>query len=200
MELEQALSRIAAHRTDEVVVTTMTANLIWPAHSKSEADLIFTGPMGAVPGVALGIAIARPDVPVWAINGDGSALMYLSYLVDIAEAMPPNLVYFLMNNREWGLIGHLDLPASGKVDFVGLAKCSGWDRALSVQSVEALDAAMPAIKSGTGPLLVDLRVRPAAELRAGTAAYAERMKLPKARQSYGKSGIANVQAHLAAKR
>lgn len=197
MELEQALSQIAAHRTDEIVVTTMTANLMWPLYSKSDADLIFTAPMGGVPGVALGIALARPDIRVWAINGDGSTLMYLSSLVDMTEAMPPNLVYFLMDNREWGLIGHLPLPAAGKVDFVGLSKDTGWEHVHHVQSVEELDAAMPQIKNGKGPVFVDLRVSPSEPSRAGTPYYAERMSLPKSSQSYGKSGIAKVQAYLA---
>ncbi|MBI2907539.1 MAG: hypothetical protein HYX92_07800 [Chloroflexi bacterium] len=200
MELEEALRRLAEHRTDEVVVTTMTGNLVWPVYSKSDADLIFTAPMGGVPGVALGIALARPDVRVWAINGDGSTLMYLSSLVDITEVLPHNLVYFLMDNREWGLIGHLSLPAAERVDFLGLAKDTGWEHVHDVRSTQELDAAILQIKNEQGPIFVDLRVSPSEPSRAGTPYYAERMSLPKCSQSYGKSGVANVQAYLAARR
>lgn len=200
MDLEQALARLALHRTDEVVVTTMSANLIWPAYSKIDADLIFTAPMGGVPAAALGIALARPDVGVWAFNGDGSTLMYLSSLVTIADAMPKNLVLFVMNNTEWGLIGHLSLPAAGRVDFPGIARSAGWTSVERITSLDELDAAMPRIRQAAGPTFVELVVEPVAKLQAGTKEYAERMALPKARASYGKSGAEKVQAYLAAKR
>jgi len=197
MTLEEALQTLSDYRTDEVVVTTMSGNLIWPGVSQSDADLIFTAPMGGVPGTATGIALARPDVPVWAINGDGSAAMYLSYFINIPAAAPKNLIYFLMNNSEWGLIGHVNLPGAGRVDFSGIARSSGWDSVHSVGSLPDLKALLPRIVKAPGPIFVNLEVEKAMELQAGTAEYARRMGAPKAARSYGKSGIANVRAYLA---
>ncbi|MBI2909139.1 MAG: hypothetical protein HYX92_15955 [Chloroflexi bacterium] len=196
IDLDQALSQIAQYRTDEVVVATMSANLIWPSYSKLDADLLFTAPMGGVPGVALGIALARPDARLWLFNGDGCTVMYLGSLISIAGKMPPNLVFFLMDNREWGRVGHLPLPAADSLDFAGMARCAGWQNVHEIGSLEDLASEMPKIKGETGPVFVDLRVT-TMSLSKSKKVYKERMGRPEAMRRYGRDGIAAVQAYLA---
>lgn len=196
MDLEQALALIARHRTDEIVVATMSANLIWPSYSKVDADLLFTAPMGGAPGVALGIALARPASRIWLFNGDGCTSMYLGSLITIGGVMPPNLVFFLMDNREWGRVGHLALPAADRLDFAGFSKDAGWEHVHKIESLVELDTAMPQIKVQDGPVFVDLRVTTMG-LAKDKKFYGERMGRPEARSRYGKSGINMVKAYLA---
>ena len=56
MDIAQCLEVLVKHRTDEVVVASMTPVVYWPFLSRSKRDLLFTDPMGMVPDVALGIA------------------------------------------------------------------------------------------------------------------------------------------------
>lgn len=196
MELDKALGQIAKYRTDEVVIGTMSANLIWPFVSKSDADLLFTDPMGTAPGLALGLALARPDIRVWVFNGDGSMLMYLGSLASIAGAGPSNLVFFLMDNREWGRCGHVPLPSADKLDFATMARGAGWDRVYSFESLDALDSAMSRIKNETGPVFINMRVT-TAELANTRVIYREIMVRPEVVKRFGRSGVHNIQAHLA---
>lgn len=198
MDMELALSQIARYRTDEIVIATMGARLLWPSYSNSDADLLLTAPMGGVPDIALGIALARPDVRVWAFNGDGCMLMYLGSLATVAEAVPSNLVLFVMDNREWGRCGHVPLPAADTLDFAGFSRDAGWRQVYDLQSPEELDAAMPRIRTEMGPVFVNLRVTTPEHNRAGTS-YSQRMATrAETVRRYGKGGVANIQAHLAA--
>lgn len=197
IDMEQALSQIAKYRTDEVVIATMSARLLWPSYSKSDADLLFTAPMGGVPGIALGIALARPDVRVWAFNGDGCTLMYLGCLATIAGAMPSNLVLFVMDNREWGRCGHVPLPAADKLDFAGFSRDAGWQHVFNILLPEELDAAMPRIKAEQGPVFVNLRVTTPEHNRAGTSYSQQMATRSETVRRYGKGGVANIQAYLA---
>ncbi len=198
MDLEEALSRIARHRTDEVVIGVMSSNLIWPFYSKSDADLHFTDPMGCAPGLALGLALSRPDVRVWVFNGDGSMLMYLGSLASIAGAAPSNLVFFLMDNGEWGRCGHVPLPGADKLDFAKVAEGTGWPRIHSFDNADELEAAMPEIKAAQGPVFVDMRVS-TADLANQRTIYREIMVKPEVVSRFGDRGVANIEAYLARK-
>ena len=72
-----ALRVLSAERTDQVVITHMTANHDW-SHLKppaSDLDLHLGGAMGKASSLGLGITLARPDVDVWVLDGDGSLLI-----------------------------------------------------------------------------------------------------------------------------
>ncbi|MGH2375966.1 MAG: thiamine pyrophosphate-dependent enzyme, partial [bacterium] len=57
------------------------------------------GAMGSVSSVGLGLALARPDLRVIVLDGDGSLLMNLGSLATISALRPPNLVHIVFDNR-----------------------------------------------------------------------------------------------------
>ena len=58
----KALEMIAEHRSDEVVVTTMSSARVWPTmSSRPDLDIPLKGCMGKASSVGLGVALARPD-------------------------------------------------------------------------------------------------------------------------------------------
>jgi thiamine pyrophosphate-dependent acetolactate synthase large subunit-like protein len=120
------LAALAAERTDEIVVTTMTATLQWPLVSSSDLDFDFLAfGMGHASDFAMGLALARPERRTIALKGDGGLLMSLGSLVTLAEYGPENLVVILFENRAYEMTGGQRLPS--RVDFAGLAHSAGID-------------------------------------------------------------------------
>lgn len=120
------LRAVAALRTDEIVVTTMTATLQWPQVSDSPLDFDFLAfGMGHASDFALGLALARPERRTIVFKGDGGLLMSLGSLVTLAEHGPENLVVILLENRAYEMTGGQSLPS--RVDFVALARAAGVD-------------------------------------------------------------------------
>ncbi len=56
------------------------------------------GSMGCVAALALGLALARPDLRVLALDGDGAALMRLGALATAGVYGPPNFWHLLLDN------------------------------------------------------------------------------------------------------
>ena len=158
-----ALEALARHRTDEVVVTCMSVVRPWGRLSAHPLDFASAdSAMGHTADFALGIALARPDRRVICLNGDGSMLMTLGTLVTAAGSDARNFVLIVINNGTYEITGNQPVPGASKVDFVGLARASGFARAVRFEQVQDFDAALPVLLGGAheGPVLIDLRIEP----------------------------------------
>ena len=56
------------------------------------------GSMGCVTPVALGLALARPDLDVVALDGDGAALMRMGAFATLGTYGPSNLTHVPLDN------------------------------------------------------------------------------------------------------
>src|SRR5262249_41701602 len=81
------------------------------------------------PTLGLGVALARPDVPVWILDGDGSLAMQLGSLLTIASAAPRRFLHVVLNNGVYDTSGAQPVPGEGQASFVGLAEAAGYARA-----------------------------------------------------------------------
>jgi phosphonopyruvate decarboxylase len=61
-------------------------------------QLYMVGSMGCVLPLALGLALARPDLRVIALDGDGAALMRLGAFATVGAYRPSNLWHLLLDN------------------------------------------------------------------------------------------------------
>ncbi|QKM49756.1 hypothetical protein B7760_03814 [Burkholderia glumae] len=61
-------------------------------------QLYMVGSMGCVTPLALGLALARPDLTVVAVDGDGAALMRMGAFATLGAYGPKNLVHVLLDN------------------------------------------------------------------------------------------------------
>lgn len=68
------------------------------AHSMQRRCLYCMGSMGSVVPVALGISLARPDVRVLALEGDGSLLMNLGTLATLRRYGSPRVRALVFDN------------------------------------------------------------------------------------------------------
>jgi phosphonopyruvate decarboxylase len=110
-------------------------------------QLYMVGSMGCVTSLALGLAMARPDLRVVALDGDGAALMRMGAFATVGALGPPNLVHLLFDNAVHDSTGG-QATVSPAVSFAGVAAACGYREALE----------------GDDPGLVDeLLLRPAAD-------------------------------------
>lgn len=144
------LRAVASRRTDEIVVTTMTATLQWPLVSDHPLDFDFLAfGMGHAADFGMGLALARPERRVIVFMGDGGLLMSLGSLVTIGRYGPPNLVVFLLENRSYEMTGGQEI--SPHVDFVVMAEGAGIEHVTRLEDMGALDEALPRLLTEPGP-------------------------------------------------
>jgi thiamine pyrophosphate-dependent acetolactate synthase large subunit-like protein len=148
---------IAANRTDEIVVTTMTATLQWPLVSSHPLDFDFLAfGMGHASDFGLGLALARPERKVIVLKGDGGLLMSLGSLVTMGRYGPPNLLVLLLENRSYEMTGGQTFAPG--VDFVALARGSGIDKVERIDDLDSVETEMPRLLTEPGPHFVVLPV------------------------------------------
>jgi thiamine pyrophosphate-dependent acetolactate synthase large subunit-like protein len=109
--------------------------------------------MGSAIPLALGMAVARPDRRVVALEGDGSLLMNLGTLATVGAARPANLVIVLFRNRHYESSGGQDLPPVD-VDFAAVARASRFALAEDVSDAGAFTAALARARAAAGPALL----------------------------------------------
>lgn len=155
----EVLEPLHRRRTDEVVVTTMSAVRPWGRISDSDLDFASAdSAMGHAADLALGVALARPDRRVLCLNGDGSMLMSLGTLATIVGSGATNLVLFVLDNLAYEITGHQPVPGAGRVDFAALARAVGFRRVHYFDAAAAYESALDAILRADGPTMVHLRV------------------------------------------
>jgi thiamine pyrophosphate-dependent acetolactate synthase large subunit-like protein len=155
----EAVAVVVAARRQEVVVTTMTGLGFWPR--PGQRDFRVLGLMGAAASIGLGIALARPDLGVWVLDGDGSLMMQLGVLCAVADAAPPALTHIVIDNRVYGVSGAQPVPASAILSWTAAALAAGYRESVECETERDLAAALRS--AAPGPRMIVARaasVRP----------------------------------------
>lgn len=160
----QLLEGLARHRTDEVVVTTMSSARPWGHLSDSALDFAsIDSAMGHGADLALGIALARPARKVICLNGDGSMLMTLGTLATVVGAAPLNLILFVCDNGTFEITGNQPVPGAGRVDHAALAEAAGFRNVFRFDDARDYVESLPDILGALGPTFVHALVKPGSE-------------------------------------
>src|SRR5471030_104519 len=100
------------------------------------------GSMGLASSVGLGLALARPDLRVIVLDGDGSLLMNLGSLATIGLLRQANLVVVVMDNEEYATTGGQPTPTAHGADLETAARAMGIAVTATVRTHDELRAAM----------------------------------------------------------
>lgn len=142
----------------DLLVAGLGANARWLPHLEVRAPyLALCDAMGAAVPLALGMALARPERRVTALEGDGSLLMNLGTLASVGAARATNLTVLVFENHHYESSGGERLPDVA-VDFAAVARAAGFARAERLADPPALRAAL-AEAAGRGPALFALPTR-----------------------------------------
>jgi thiamine pyrophosphate-dependent acetolactate synthase large subunit-like protein len=158
MTQHQALEILAQHRGNKVVITTMTAVGLWPELSDSPLDFAYMpSAMGHGPGLALGLALARPGRGVILVTGDGSLLMSLGSLVTLAD-QAADVFLLILDNGLYEVTGGQETAGTGRADFAGLARAAGIQQVHTFATLADWQGRAAAALTGPGPVVIWLKV------------------------------------------
>ena len=100
------------------------------------------GSMGVASSIGLGLALARPDLRVFVLDGDGSLLMNLGSLATIGLLQTPNLALIVMDNEEYATTGGQPTPTASGADLEAAARAMRLAGAVTVRTEDELRAAI----------------------------------------------------------
>jgi phosphonopyruvate decarboxylase len=120
-------------------------------------QLYMVGSMGCVVPFALGLALARPDLRVIALDGDGAALMRMGAFASVGAYGPPNLQHLLLDNGVHDSTGG-QATVSPLVSFAEVAAACGYASSLETDDLAQVAAWLEAAPLD-GPRFVRLLTR-----------------------------------------
>ena len=121
-----------------------------------ERDFLTVGSMGHSSSIALSISIAKPKQTVWAVDGDGAALMHLGAMAVIGQAKPQNFIHVVVNNEAHESVG--GLPTGGThADLMAIARACGYDQAACVTERESLKKTLSTYAAGSGLRFLEVK-------------------------------------------
>ena len=126
------------------------------------ANFYTWGSMGLASSIGLGLAMARPDVRVFVVDGDGSLLMNLGSLATIGWVKPRNLVVIVWDNAAYATTGGQDTATAHGADLDAAAKAMGVTATATVRDARELEAAIGRAKAGDGPWVIVAKVEESA--------------------------------------
>ena len=166
-----ALGRVIAHTpVDSTVVVASTGFCGRELYAIDDRPnhLYMVGSMGCVTPFALGLASARPDLRVVAVDGDGAALMRMGAFSTVGAYGASNLHHLLLDNGVHESTGGQATVSSG-VSFAAIAAACGYGVAIEGDGLAVVDALFDG--AAVGPRFAALRIAPgtAADLPRPTA-------------------------------
>ena len=117
------------------------------------------GSMGLASSIGLGLSLARPDLRVFVVDGDGSLLMNLGSLATIGWQKPENLVLVVWDNEEYGTTGGQQTATASGADLAATAVALGIAASVTVRNAEELGFAIARARTGRGPWMIVAKVR-----------------------------------------
>ena len=163
MSREYAIERIISAAPEDAFVATTgkTSRELYEIRERlalsHNRGFLVIGSMGHASSVALGVALNKPDIKVWCLDGDGSVLMHMGAFAAIGTSSPGNLMHVILNNCTYDSVGGQPTMASG-IDFLKIAEACGYNACFQADSPKELEISLAAAKACTGPVLIEAMV------------------------------------------
>jgi phosphonopyruvate decarboxylase len=166
MGREEAIMAAAETLEDNAAVictTGMPSRELFEFRARNNAghhrDFLTVGGMGHASQIALGLAMAQTDRPVYCFDGDGAALMHMGSMAITGQSGAKNLIHLVFNNGVHGSVG--GQPTVGfDIDMPTIATACGYATAQRVNTKEALQDAITAARATDGVTFIEVQVRP----------------------------------------
>src|ERR1700694_4353932 len=168
MNYVDCLRALARRRTDQLIVTSAgnSGQAWWAATRDTEATFYLDASMSLSTMFASGLALARPELKIWAFMGDGAFCMNPGMLMVERQMNLPNLTHFLVSNRVYGATSNAGLPNFEQNDYPAIARSMGLERVFEFRDLDTLDRDFPSVTTGnsSGHTFVVLEVEPFSDL------------------------------------
>lgn len=155
----EALQRVLNHTSDEntvVIATTGYTGRELYALADRANHLYMVGSMGCASSFALGLSLARPDLKVVVIDGDGAALMRMGNFATLGAYGGGNLIHIVLDNEAHDSTGG-QATVSASISFAEIARACGYGATLAGNDLSLIDelfAAQPTDRPRFGLLKI----------------------------------------------
>jgi thiamine pyrophosphate-dependent acetolactate synthase large subunit-like protein len=153
----ECIDVFARLRGDAIVIVSPGYTGHELAIAKHDDATIYNMDMPYCSPMCLGIALARPDQRVVALEGDGSMLMALGSLTTISHYQPENLVVIVFDNSFYLTTGDGSVPTA-RVDFAAIARGADIERAVTVWDLPGYEDAVRRAMTEPGPWFISASV------------------------------------------
>ena len=155
-EALKCISNLSDEKTVVLATTGKTGRELFEVEDKPN-NLYMVGSMGCISSLGLGLAMARPDIKVIAVDGDGAALMRLGSFATNAYYQPENLLHILLDNNVHDSTGG-QATVSHIVDFSGVAASSSYLNSMKVNTLEEFQKAIENWKAKGGLTFIHFKI------------------------------------------
>jgi thiamine pyrophosphate-dependent acetolactate synthase large subunit-like protein len=162
LERRAAMSTLLANRPKDLFVVPGLGSTTWDAMAAGDDDRNFYlwGAMGGAVMIGLGLALAKPNLRVAVITGDGEMLMGLGSLATVGVQRPANLAIVVFDNRMYGETGRQASHTGSGVDLLAVARGCGIECVFDVQDEAGLRAFAPLMANTDRTLFARVLISP----------------------------------------
>ena len=154
--LHRIFERTPAEGTVIIATTGYTGRELYALADRPN-QLYMVGSMGCASSFGLGLALARPDLRVVILDGDGAALMRMGNLATIGAYGGPNLIHIVLDNEAHDSTGAQATVSAG-VSFARIAQACGYGASFAGDHCDVIEALFDAIPEGK-PLFCHVKIR-----------------------------------------
>jgi thiamine pyrophosphate-dependent acetolactate synthase large subunit-like protein len=160
LDRRSVVGSLLAKRGDAVVIGGLGASTYdIAAAGDHERNLYLWGAMGGAVMIGLGVALAKPDLPVVVITGDGEMLMGMGSLATVALQKPANLTIVVLDNEVYGETGGQASHTGAAVDLAGVARSCGIADVRAMTTMSEIEAYAPVMQDvARGPRFASVKI------------------------------------------
>jgi len=162
---EEAIAAVIAEIEENgaiVATTGMASRELFELRAKKDGnhsrDFLTVGGMGHAGQIALGLALSRPALRVYCLDGDGSAIMHMGGLGIVGEWRAPNLTHIILNNGAHDSVGGQPTVGFG-IDFCAIARACKYAQATKARTADQVKTAVGEARKSLGPHLIEIQIR-----------------------------------------
>jgi phosphonopyruvate decarboxylase len=154
--LNQIIKLTPEDKTILVATTGFTGRELFATRDRVN-QIYMVGSMGCASSLGLGISLARPDLTVVIIDGDGAALMRMGNLATIGTYGGNNLVHLVLDNEVHDSTG-AQATVSANVRFADIAAACGYAVSYDGDNPELVSDLLM-MQKANGPRFGHLKIR-----------------------------------------
>ncbi len=154
--LQRIIKNTPENKTLLIATTGFTGRELFAINDRPN-QIYMVGSMGCASSLGLGVALARPDLKVVIIDGDGAGLMRMGNFATIGSYAGNNLIHILLDNEVHDSTGS-QATVAGNINFAKIAEATGYSVSLTGNEIELIDELF-ALEGHEGPVFGHLKIR-----------------------------------------
>ncbi|NNG28263.1 MAG: phosphonopyruvate decarboxylase, partial [Ignavibacteriaceae bacterium] len=164
-EALKIVNKVTGKGTAIIATTGYTGREMYEVEDR-ENQLYMVGSMGCALPLGYGVAITKPKLKIYVIDGDGALLMRTGTMATVGAHQPENLIHILLDNEVHESTGGQG-TVSGGVSFSTIAKGFGYKHTFSSDKINEFEEAINLASSKSGPSFIHFKIKKGASKNLG---------------------------------